>query len=396
MTYHKHVDGLRCLAVVVVFLMHLNVPGFSGGFVGVDVFFVISGFLISGLVMEELERSSQFGFLSFYCRRVLRIFPALLFTVLIAFFAAIVCLNQGAFQSFGQSVVATVFAASNIFFYHQAGYFDLFSQTSPLLHTWSLGVEEQLYFVWPLALFGVYCLWRSKKRFGFMAFFVLVGLISLAANMVEQHHDVDRLYYCTFYRVFEFCVGAVLVRFMKHSKQPNKLLLECLAGLGVVMIALSVFVYQSGMIFPSYYGLLPTLGAALLIYAGSGKYVGAVFRWRPIRHVGLISYSLYLIHWPLIVYSKMVRYDLSYGYSLTPWLKVLLVAVALLIAHGMYRWVEQPFRRRMPRFKPEKIKLLVLALCVALPVAALGFSTRYMWPWQWRLAELGTQGDIKS
>lgn len=395
MTYHKHVDGLRCLAVMVVFLMHLNVPGFQGGFVGVDVFFVISGFLISGLIMEEMERTNRFSFLSFYCRRVQRILPALLFTILLTFVAAMLILQQGAFLNFGRSVVSGVFAVSNVFFYHQMGYFNIFSQKSALLHTWSLGVEEQFYLIWPLALLAVFRWARGNKQRAFAWLFIVIFVLSLAANLLEQHHDLDRLYYVTYYRAFEFCVGALLALWVKSGEIKNKKVAELMAGLGLVMIATSVYVYQPGMPFPTYYGLLPTLGAACLIAASNSVYLASVFRWYPIRYVGLISYSLYLIHWPLIVFVKMAHYSLYGNNVLSMCFKVALVFIAVAIAHLMYRYIEQPFRKKIPALKG-KVKVLLVAACVALPVAALGYSTRFLSLWEWRLAGDAVHVDLSN
>jgi len=214
MQYYKHIDGLRALAVIAVVLVHLDFSAFSGGFVGVDVFFVISGFLITNIIVKELNTTGSFSFINFYTRRVRRIMPALIFTLLLSFGLSVWLLNLAKFQVFGGSLATAIVSFSNVFFYNQAGYFDIFSKSSPLLHTWSLGVEEQFYIFWPIALLLAF---KINRKF-IIPLIVTVFIFSLGWSIHRQDVNITSLYFLAQFRAFEFCIGACLVWIInKHS-----------------------------------------------------------------------------------------------------------------------------------------------------------------------------------
>ncbi len=389
--YYKHIDGLRALAVISVFLCHLDFTLFKGGFVGVDVFFVISGFLITNIITQQLD-SASFNFLNFYARRVQRIFPALFFTLFLSLVAGILLLNAASFIVFGKSLAFAALSVSNIFFKNQAGYFDVFSQSNPLLHTWSLGVEEQFYIFFPLVLF-LGCKFLRKKLVTIALFFT----ISFGLNLYYQNTESIALYYLAQYRAFEFCIGAFVVFLLKY--ELNFIFKEILCFLGLGLILTAIFTYSSEIVFPSYNALMPCIGAALVIYAGAAKYAGYLFRCTPARQLGLISYSFYLIHWPLITFLKTYHLDCGLAFELGFNEKILVIAIALLTAFFMYYFIEQPFRKTRHAKKNISLKPIAQGLSVALVVACFGVFIGQSHGWVWRVnapAELLKIDDISQ
>ncbi|PWY54516.1 hypothetical protein DGG96_16655 [Legionella qingyii] len=380
--YYKHIDGLRALAVISVFLCHLDFTFFSGGFVGVDVFFVISGFLITNIIIQQLDSSAGFSFLNFYARRVKRIFPALFFTLFLTFIAGIFLLNPAPFKIFGKSLSFAALSVSNIFFKNQSGYFDIFSQSSPLLHTWSLGVEEQFYIFFPIILF----FWHKFFKKNLVIIISLVFVISFWLNLYYQNSQLVALYYLAQYRAFEFCVGAFIVFLIKNEINLHPLLIEILCFLGIALIVIPTLIYTSNTLFPSYNALAPCIGAALIIYAGTAKYTGYIFRCLPARQIGLISYSLYLIHWPLIIFFKTYHQDCGLKFDIGFDEKILVIALALFCSFFMYYFIEQPFRKGSGIQKNQKylIKTITQGLCFAFLIAFLGVFIGRSHGWIWR------------
>ena len=384
-TYYSHIDGLRALAVIAVFLSHLDVPLFSGGFIGVDVFFVISGFLITNIITTQLQSSDGFSFLNFYERRIRRIFPALLVTLFCSFIAAIILLNVASFKVFGRSLSFAALSASNIFFNKQAGYFDIFSQSNPLLHTWSLGVEEQFYIVYPIILFT----WHTFSGKNALPLYATLFIISLTLNLFDSHHSLAALYYLTPYRAFEFCIGAAIVCLIQkpHKVRLHPALQELLCLLGFGLILLIVLKYNSKTFFPSYNALLPCLGAALIIYTGHTKYTGSILRYPPLRYLGLISYSLYLVHWPLITFYKAYNQNCGQNFAINLNQKIIIIVMSFGLAAFMYHFIEKPFRTTSTKQQSNrKNSLLYIAngLTFAFIVTALGSVISFSKGWVWR------------
>ncbi len=379
--YYKHIDGLRALAVTLVFLCHLDIF-FSGGFVGVDVFFVISGFLITNIIIQQFNSPSGFSFLNFYERRVKRIFPALFSTLLFSFIAGIFLLNPAPFKIFGQSLSFAALSISNIFFKNQSGYFDIFSQSSPLLHTWSLGVEEQFYIFFPIILF--FCHKFFKKNL--VIIIALIFVASFLLNLYYQNSELVALYYLAQYRAFEFCIGAFIVFLLKYEFNIGSTFTEILCFLGIVLIVVSSLIYSPNTLFPSYNALAPCIGAALIIYAGTAKYTGYIFRCTPSRQLGLISYSLYLIHWPLIIFFKTYHQNCGLKFDINFNEKILIIALALICSFFMYYFIEQPFRKRAGIQKNQKhlIKSLAQGLCFAFLITFVGAFIGQSHGWIWR------------
>lgn len=336
LAYRADIDGLRALAIVPVVLYHAGVRGFGGGFVGVDVFFVISGFLMASLISGEIARG-DFSLLRFYERRIRRILPALLAVMTASAVAAWFLLMPAEMAYFARSLKATALIRSNIQFEKESGYFDIAAQLKPLVHTWSLSVEEQFYVLFPLLL--VTLTWFGRRS----PVSVLTGLLmaSFAASAWMVLRSPVSAFYLLQFRAWELLLGALLA-FNAFPAPERPMLRAGMATGGVLLIVVAVFGFNNRTPFPGPAALLPCLGAALVIHARDelGP-AGRFLRLRPMVGVGLISYSLYLWHWPIIVFSReAVGRELSFPQA------GLAVLTALLIAGLSWQFIEQPFRGR--------------------------------------------------
>ncbi len=382
--YRPDIDGLRSIAVLSVIFFHFEIGPFSGGFVGVDVFFVISGFLITRLISSELE-AGQFTFQNFYIRRVRRILPALFFTLAVTFAAGTMLLDPAKLERLGLATVSATLSVSNFYFWHNVGYFDISADLKPLLHTWSLSVEEQFYMVWPALLFVFHRFWKSP--WSVMTALAILGLGSLAVGEWQLSDYPDQVFYLAPYRAFEFVIGAACVWLVRRRLKQN-VALEIIAVCGLVLIAFSILAYDKATQFPGLAALVPCIGTAALVYAGEARFSGALLRNRISVGIGLISYSLYLIHWPLYVFYKNWKFG-----ALSTADKLALVAVSIVCASLMYRFIERPFRRTVDGafvVPPEKL----LAICataagiVLIPAAAAGMNDGWTWRYRPELREI--------
>ncbi len=360
LTYRRDIDGLRALAIIPVVLYHAGIPGFGGGFVGVDVFFVISGFLMASLISNEIAQG-EFSLVRFYERRIRRIFPAL-FTVLIASsMAAWLLLMPAEFAYFARSLKSAALFTSNIQFEKESGYFDIGAQMKPLLHTWSLAVEEQFYILFPLLLIAIT---RFARRHTVP---ILAGLLvaSFAASTWTLFQSQAEAFYLLQFRAWELLLGALLaLGVVPMPKRPA--MRAGLAAAGVLFIAIAIFGFSDKTLFPGLAALLPCLGAALVIHARDEWGPASHFlRSRPMVFVGLISYSLYLWHWPIIVFSReMTGRELSLPQG------GMIVAASFVAAVISWRFIEQPFRGRGSLVK--RVPLFTAAVAVMIAAAGLG------------------------
>lgn len=331
--YRPDIDGLRAVAVMSVVLFHAGYAAFAGGFAGVDIFFVISGFLITRLIRRDVE-IGQFGFGRFYLRRARRLFPAMFVAVVLTFGASALVLSPDLFKDFSASAIAALTSVSNIYFWMSSGYFDSDAILKPLLHTWSLGVEEQFYLVWPLPLVAV-------LRFSDRAALCLLGLLgvaSLVAAFAFSAHQ-SAVFYLMPFRIFELATGGVLVWLVDREIPIPKIVREIVLLIGIGLVAVAVFGLDGTVPFPLV-GLIPTLGAAFCIWSGTARFFGYVLRNPLSVYVGRISYSTYLVHWPVVVlYRYLIDRDLVNNERLA------MVAAALAGGAIMYWLVEQRFRR---------------------------------------------------
>jgi peptidoglycan/LPS O-acetylase OafA/YrhL len=339
--FRADIQGLRAIAVLSVVLYHANPNWMPGGFVGVDIFFVISGYLIAGILMGELERK-QYSLVGFYERRVRRLFPALFVMLAYAAAAGALLLPPDAYNGFAKDAFATIFFVSNVTYYFQAGYFDPEAQLKPLLHTWSLAVEEQFYLLFPPLLAGLYAIARKRVRL----VLAMLALASLLACEAAVQRNEPAAFFLAPFRAFELLLGAVLARlaFADWSQRWR----DGLSLLGLVLIAIGLFGLSEQSVFPGVSALLPCLGAAALLCAGAGgsSAGGRIVSGPFFNFFGSISYSLYLWHWPVLVFAR---------YALvappTPLQTALLIGLAVLAATASYFLVERRFlaRRGRPR-----------------------------------------------
>lgn len=363
--YRPEIDGLRALAVLPVVFYHAGFQLFSGGYVGVDVFFVISGFLITGILMKDLE-SGCFSLTAFYERRCRRILPplvvmALVTTILVwRFFYA-----PNEVANFGRSLVAMATFWANILFYKQSGYFDAAAETKPLLHTWSLSVEEQFYLVFPILLFFLFKKFRGLRLAGVLIF---LALVSFAASLLTINKKPDAVFYLIQFRAWELLLGSILAVWPYRpvfSRAP--LIVLSLLGLAGVL-GPAVF-YTKGTLFPGLAALPSCLGTATLIFIhGRGvenSPVGRLLAKPILVKIGKISYSLYLWHWPLLVligpYFGLIQPSRA-GLAL-------IVALSFVLAWLSWRFVETPIRTRhilaarKPLFMASLCALALLVTC---------------------------------
>lgn len=306
-TYRGDVDGLRAIAVLGVILFHAGI-GFPGGFVGVDVFFVISGFLITRNIANQLNKGS-FSFSEFYARRALRLLPALFFTFILCIIFGGLLFSPTQLTDFANSLIFASLSISNIFFWLNTDYFSASALTKPLLHTWSLSVEEQFYLAWPLLMVCSYKLFPSRGLKGLI--FSILG-IGLVASQASLSYIPSASYFLTPFRAFEFAFGGLVALYpgnarMKESAKSVGFLT------GLALIIAPMLSYTESIPFPGFMAVPPCIGAAMAIKFGGDCRLGALLNNKPMRYIGLMSYSLYLIHWPVIVfYSYYISRDLSW------------------------------------------------------------------------------------
>lgn len=338
--YRPDLDGLRGYAVVIAILFHYGL-GVPGGFVGLDIFFVLSGYLIGGILFGDVG-GGRFSFARFYEYRVRRIAPAALTMILVCFALAYLILLPLYYRYFAKSALANLYFGTNHLFWGEDGYFAPASENKPLLHTWSLAVEEQFYFVFPLLVLGLY---RWGGRRAWRPAIAWLALVSFACNLVMTVRDPNGAYFLAPARAWEILLGALV------ALQPQRVLSRrgrnAMTALGVAMILVATFAFDSSIAYPGWPGLLPCLGSALVIYAGAAE-DPAVNRWigHPVpRFLGVISYSLYLWHWPVLVFARFLMVEPP-----TAMQKLVLLALVFLIGLLSWKYVEQPFRagRRMP------------------------------------------------
>ncbi|NHZ40067.1 acyltransferase family protein [Massilia aquatica] len=330
---------MRALAVIAVIAFHAWPTWFAGGFVGVDIFFVISGFLITSILLSQLEKGT-FSIADFYVRRIRRIFPALTVVMLATLAFGWMTLLQGEFQQIGKHAVAGTTFVSNLVLWNEAGYFDNDGITKPFLHLWSLGVEEQFYILWPLILWLVF---SRKLRFLWVA--CVIFLISMSANLVLVTDHPVAAFFSPLTRFWELMAGGVVAYLQLHHAQRFTRHGTALSLGGAVLLGLAFWLTNEQSLFPGWWAMLPVGGACLLILAGKDAVLNRLVLGRrlPVA-IGLISYPLYLWHWPLLSYGHII-----YGQKPPMLVKVALIVAGFVLAYLTYRLVEIPLRERRDR-----------------------------------------------
>jgi peptidoglycan/LPS O-acetylase OafA/YrhL len=375
MHYRREVDGLRAIAVLPVILFHAGFSVFSGGYIGVDVFFVISGYLITSILISELEQGN-FSIARFYERRARRILPALFFVMAACLPFAYMWMLPTQLKDFAQSLVAVVFFASNILFWRESGYFAADAELKPLLHTWSLAVEEQYYLLFPVFLLLTW-------RFGRSRVFWSVVVISVASLLIAEwgwRNKPSANFYLAPTRAWELLAGSICA-FLSVGKAQRSSNVLSIIGLGLIIF--SIFVYDANTPFPSVYTLAPVVGTALVIlFAEKETWVARLLSLRGFVGIGLISYSAYLWHQPLFAFARLR--------SLTEPSHALMAALAaasLLLAWATWYWVEQAFRKPANPLLATRRSVFVVSGVIGVIFIAFGLTGHFGRGFEWRFGD---------
>lgn len=384
--YRGDIEGLRAVAILLVVAVHAKVPWLAGGYVGVDVFFVLSGYLITGLLVEEIRRTGDVRFAGFYARRLRRLLPALfLMLICVSLLGWLLLPEMSQFRQADAAGNAALWLGNFFFALSNTGYFGPSAQHNLFLHTWSLGVEEQFYLLWPLLILVVSGAWRGAKRpprpARLKAVMPIVFAASLVLCLVWSYRSPALGFYMMPSRAWQFALGALVYMYFgvrgssRGGTAPaparSKALFVSAGWAGLAMILAAAVVLNRRVVYPGYWALLPSFGAALIIVAGtrvSRLGVGALLSLKPMQATGRVSYAWYLWHWPILVLGANVLATRSAG------ARIGLVALSLAIAIASYRLVEKPLRRN---------RLLVVhprvSVAAGVAIMALAFSAAGVW-----------------
>ena len=356
--YIPHIDGLRAFAVLAVLFFHFELAGFGAGYLGVDIFFTISGFLVSRIIIKDIEENGTFRFKRFFVRRVRRLFPALAVVCFLTALASYLFLDAERLSAFGLSLSAAIISFSNILFWTQSGYFDVDAVSKPLLHTWSLSVEEQFYLVWPLTLAFGYKLFQKKalKIISLSAFILSIALVLLwTFGKFDVRADSTVFYWMPF-RIFEFMLGALaVIIFPLALKKQNVFVL---VGVFAILAAFILPIF-TGFEYGPVLGFLACLGTALIMVSPQALISTSILQLSSVRWLGRISYSLYLVHWPVWIFAPEFLKENAFAF-------LTLTIVSILITLPIYYGIENPLRRG-PKSKSRK-DLIAYALIAAILV----------------------------
>lgn len=357
MKHRREIDGLRAFAILPVLFFHAGFSWFQGGFFGVDVFFVISGFLITGIIVNELHTRNSFSIVNFYERRARRIMPALFLVIGVSLPLAWFLLFPDQFKTFLKSLVSITYFGSNYFFLGETGYFDPNIDLNPMLHTWSLAIEEQFYVFFPLILWA---LWKFVKERYWIPILALFGIASLIAAQNNWFIDSSSTFYLLQFRAWELIAGAIAAIFLSHRKQPvySKQLPSLL---GMAMVVYSMFFIGSDLPHPGFITLVPIIGTVLIIlFAGPGTIANKILSLKFFVGIGLISYSAYLWHQPLFAF-----YRVSQTHEASTWEFIPIMLLVIALSGLSWKYVENPFRNRK-RFGRKSIFIGTAVLAIGL------------------------------
>ena len=383
MKYRSDIDGLRGFAVLLVIAFHYFPNTFNNGFLGVDLFFVISGYLVTANIIAELDRKT-FSFRSFYQRRIARLAPAYLFTVVITVLGGAVVSTPLAFDRFGKELAYSAVGAVN--FLNAAGldYFNQEAKLQPFHHLWSLGVEEQFYAVWPIILIGAVLCDRSLNAAGRIktTTILLLIVLSLLSSVYLSVSGQTSAYFNPWFRAYELLIGAMIATpyFIKNKDWVSNIFKNRVAGVGVAVLCLSLVLTDKTKNFPGYQAALPCIAAALLIWSGPQTTVGRILSMRVLVFVGLVSYPLYLLHQPLLCLVQQIPGDNN-----SPLVALFVGLVSLLLSIFVWKFFEQPIRYHTKHSRGVAQKITVLLLLGIATSGAIGFTLARTGGWPSRL-----------
>lgn len=370
--YRADIDGLRAIAIIAVVLFHMAPEYFGGGFVGVDIFFVISGFLITSIILYQLKNNT-FSFNEFYAKRIIRLFPSLIIvlisTGLIGYFA----LLPSEFESLGKHSAAGATFLSNLLLFKEVNYFDSASEMKPLLHLWSLGIEEQFYIFLPLVLFISF---KIKPKY-IISILALSVVYSFSLNILKISNKPEYSFYLPQTRFWELMIGSVLGYFhINKNSIINKQLLNFLSTLGFLLCVLSFSIIDKNYKFPGFWSLMPVIGTAFLIFSGKNTFINSkVLSHRFLVSIGLISYPLYLWHWPLLSFSYISRNN-------TPPIeeRISLIILSFILSILTYKIIEKPLIK-WPIGKKRKKSWIFLAVLIVVFFLGISIYKKFIPPY---------------
>lgn len=371
--FNQAIQGMRGIAILLVVLNHAGVPGFAGGYVGVDIFFVISGYLIGGVLLREIKATGTIDLGAFYARRCRRLLPACL-VLLVATIGCILWLYAPfEHRELMSSVRASAVYALNLWLAGRAtDYFGGHTEAIPVLHLWSLAVEEQFYIVWPLLMLGAASLLRRDRQRASLALVVVAGLLSLVACVIVTDFKFQLSFYLAPTRMWEFCAGMVVAMRPASSVKPGALMVSGLGWLSLVGLAAITVLFSAAIRFPGWWAVLPVAATVGLLFvsegpAGTGP--AQVLRFGALRWLGDCSYSVYLWHWPLLIFASVL-----YPRSSVP-ITAAAVGITLLVGWISYRWIEEPCKHGLlPQWAPWRLVGLAVGMCVCIGSAAFALG----------------------
>ena len=403
--YRPDIDGLRAIAVLAVVIYHAFPKILKGGFIGVDVFFVISGYLISKILFQSLNNGS-FSFVDFYSRRIRRIFPALIVILLSCFIFGWLILTAEEFRQLGKHIASGAGFISNLVFWNESGYFDNAADTKPLLHLWSLGIEEQFYIVWPLLLWMA---WKSK--FNLLGLMLLIWAASLFLSIRGVNTDLVATFYSPQTRFWELLSGGLLA-WISHDnsraddlickyfkKYPaiyacygqlegyKKVISNIFSAIGLALLIYGFWRINYELKFPGKWALVPILGSIFIIASGPTAWINRVLLSnKPIVFIGLVSFPLYLWHWPLLSFARIIEGEVPEGY-----IRIAIVGLSIILAWATYRFIERPIR-----FGARRWFSVITLIMLLLVIGFIGHNTykRDGLPFRSNATLNGFNGDI--
>ena len=354
MNYRPDIDGLRAFSVFFVIGYHAFPEIFKAGFIGVDIFFVISGYLISSILIRNLKNNS-FSFLDFYIRRIRRIFPALILVLVVCFAFGWFSLFPIEFKQLGKHIAGSAGFISNFILWNESGYFDNAASTKPMLHIWSLGIEEQFYFIWPLILWLIF-----KIRINYLLFIIFLIIVSFSFNVYEAKIDKVATFYSPLTRFWELLVGGLLAIIKDDYKGSvnSELNSNFLSILGVGLILLAFFFIDDESAYPGVLALFPVIGSFFLILAGNNSIFNQIILSNKVLvWFGLISFPLYLWHWPLISFARIVESDFpNENYRLIS------IVISIFLSWVTYKFLEKPIRYKKSKLIPATLIVLMTGI----------------------------------
>ena len=396
LSYLHHIDFLRAIAVALVIFFHLDISLFKGGFIGVDVFFVISGYLISRNIKHEIELTDRFNFKNFYLGRVRRLLPTLFLVIFLTFIFGFILFPPSLFSDLAKSMFFSSFAISNFYFLSEISYFDISSISKPLLHTWSLGIEEQFYMIFPLAF--VFLVKLIKRKWGILTVLLLFIIGSIILNIIvtrgflnynlisifisekQFSENVSSIqFFLLPFRIFEFLLGAVIIFLPSLNKKFRgaKIFMNIL---GLLLILLSAFLFEEDLLFMSTLNIVPCIGAALFIANAPSFKLAKIYRLKIFKILGKISYTLYLFHWPIIVYYNFLNNGKTNILE-----NMLLMCLMVLVSYLVYFKYENPLRTRNPNLQLMSNNGLIGAILLCLIIISnikIDVISNKGWTWR--------------